>query len=791
MIELKDITKVYKTGDFEQSALDGVSLTFRETEFVVILGPSGSGKTTFLNVVGGLDKYTSGDLIVNGTSTKKFKDKQWDAYRNKSVGFVFQSYNLIPHLNVLDNVEMAMTLSGVSAAEKRAKALELLDKAGLTDHINKKPSQLSGGQMQRVAIARALANDPDIILADEPTGALDGHTSQQIMDLIKEISKDKLVVVVSHNAELAERYADRIVKFSDGKVVHDTAPYISAEEPSGYKLKKTSMSFITALKLSGKNIMTKKRRTALTAFAASIGIISVALVLSISNGFDKQIDNFEKDALSNYPVTIDQTAISASQMMGAQNKEKKTEFPNTDKVKVYDSSKDNKSHTNKITSKYVAYINKMNKSYYSGISYTRSVNMNVLKKYNGKASKMNLTAAGFNIYPAKGETDYNSYFSSYYSLMAGSYPKSDRDLILVVDKYNELDKSMIKALGISTSSKNIDFDKFVGKKYKLIYNDDYYSWNGSQFTARGTASELYDSSKAITLRICAVVRIKSGTKVSSLSSGIAYSDSLAKEYIKNARKSDVVKKQKDADYNVLDGSTFADSSTLSQQYNYGGSSGGDDISMGMGTANGTAVSTLTKKEVLASLGAETVPTSISIYPVSFSAKEKVTKYLDNWNDGLKKKDQIIYTDMAELITSLSKTIMNGITIVLVAFAAISLVVSMIMIGIIIYISVLERRKEIGILRALGARKKDITRVFNAETFIIGACSGILGVLIGYLLTIPANSILYNMTELKNVAVLNPLHAAALVAISIVLTMIGGFIPAKMAAKKDPVEALRE
>ncbi|APU59790.1 ABC transporter ATP-binding protein/permease [Clostridium botulinum] len=784
MLQIKDLKKVYTTGEFEQTALDGVSIDFRQSEFVAILGPSGSGKTTLLNMLGGLDQYDSGDMIINGLSTKKFGESDWDTYRNNSVGFIFQSYNLIPHLSIVDNVEMGMTLSGVAKSEKRQKATYVLEKVGLGNHIHKKPNQLSGGQMQRVAIARALANDPEIILADEPTGALDTQTSEQIMDLIKEIAKDKLVIMVTHNPELAEEYADRIVSFSDGKIVSDTNPYVSENNLNDYKPKKTSMNFFTALKLSGNNIVTKKWRTALTAFASSIGIIGVALVLSLSNGFNKQINEFEKDSLSNYPISIEQNSMYLEMSPSSNSKDKeKTEFPNESMIYPHDSSENAAVHANAISTEYVNYIKKIDSSLINGISYTRNVNMNILKKQDDKVVSMNTSAAAFSTYPSKGDSFQTDYLKSYYDVLAGSYPKNEKELVLVVDKYNQVDTSILEALGFSANSKNIDFDSMIGTEYKLIYNDDYYTQSGKYFTVNGDTTNLenlYNNKNAVTLKISGIIRIKEDANVSNLSTGIVYSDQLAQDFIENAKNSKIVLAQQEAKYNVMNGNLLTEKTSTTTAAVHPTPNMTTNITSNVET----------KDDVLASLGATSSPTSISIYPVNFEAKDNITNYLDDWNKKLKEEDQIVYTDMASMITSLTGNIMDGITIVLVAFAGISLVVSMIMIGIIIYISVLERTKEIGVLRALGARKKDITRVFNAETFIIGFCSGGLGIAITYLLTIPVNSILYKFTDLNNVAQLNPLHAIALVITSIVLTMIGGAIPSKMAAKKDPVIALR-
>ncbi len=791
MLQLREISKSYATGDFRQTALDKVSMNFRENEFVAILGQSGSGKTTLLNVIGGLDKYDSGDLIINGRSTKRFKDRDWDAYRNNSVGFIFQSYNLIAHLSIVDNVEMSMTLSGVSGTEKHKRALEALEKVGLKDHIHKKPNQLSGGQMQRVAIARALSNDPDIILADEPTGALDTETSEQIMELIRQIAKDKLVIMVTHNPDLAQRYSNRIVRLSDGKVISDSNPISTTEISENYTLKKTSMGFLTALKLSGKNILTKKGRTALTAFASSIGIIGIALVLALSNGFNKQISNFEAGTLSNYPITISKTAMSVSKPSSSTQKNSSIKFPGGGSVYSYDSSKNTATHTNTITQSYLDYINKIDPTLLDATGYTYSVNMNILEKKDGKAVAINTSEINFGSYPGKLSEKEGNYLSQYYDVLAGSLPKEKTDLVLVVDEYNRLDTSMLKELGISTTDgESVDFSKILGKEFKLILNNNYYKKSGNIYTVSGDSSnlsDLYNSSNATTLKITGIIRIMQDTKASSLSSGVYYSEELASYFIKDAENSDVVKAQKNANYNILTGGQLADNSSSSTTAT---ASPRINANMGANTSAMNGQVAVTKDSVLGSLGATDIPTSISLYPKNFDDKEKVVSYLDKWNVGRSTADKIEYTDLAALVTDLSSSIMNAITLVLIAFAAISLVVSMIMIGIIIYISVLERTKEIGVLRALGARKKDISRVFNAETFIIGACSGLMGIGITYLLELPANAILYNLTTLKNVAQLNPLHALALVIISIILTLIGGFIPAKWAAKKDPVEALR-
>ncbi|MGF7048418.1 ABC-type lipoprotein export system ATPase subunit/ABC-type antimicrobial peptide transport system permease subunit [Paenibacillus sp. DS2015] len=791
MLQLKDITKSYKTGDFTQVALDKVSLNFRESEFVAILGQSGSGKTTLLNVVGGLDQYDNGELIINGQSTKHFQDSDWDAYRNNSVGFIFQSYNLISHLSIVDNVEMGMTLSGVPSAEKYKKAIEVLEKVGLKDHVHKKPNQLSGGQMQRVAIARALANNPDIILADEPTGALDSETSEQIMELIKTIAEDKLVIMVTHNPELAEQYADRVIKFSDGKAVSDSNPLATQKATSNYTLKKTSMSFLTALKLSGKNIATKKWRTGLTAFASSIGIIGIALVLSLSNGFDKQINSYEAGAMSNFPITINQTAMNVDISEHASaGKTDLTSFPTEKKLIPYDPSENSVMHTNVLTTEYLDYVKKIDPTLLDGISYTRTVNMNMLKSDGDKATTLNTGNISFTSYPSKSGEASGSYLEQYYDVLEGSFPSSKTDLVLIVDEYNRLNNASLDALGINYDVDSIDLSDLVGSELKLILNDDYYHNNGEQFTLNGTASnlmEMYNSDHAITLNIVGVIRGQEDSKMSTLPAGLAYSDELTTYFIDDAKNSEIVLAQQEADINVLTGQTLSqDTGNKEIAAMTSAMEGGMSAPM-MGVGGSVAP---TKNEMLASLGATEIPTSISLYPIDFGTKESINTYLDAWNTDLEAKDRVEYTDMAAIVTSISGSIMDGITLVLIAFAAISLVVSLIMIAIITYISVMERTKEIGVLRALGARKKDITRVFNAETFIIGTISGLLGIAITYLLNIPINMILYNLTDLSNVAQLNPVHAILLVIISLVLTMIGGFIPAKMAAKKDPVTALR-
>ena len=755
MLELKKIKKDYKTGDFIQHALKNIDLSFRENEFVAILGPSGSGKTTLLNIIGGLDRYTTGDLIIDGKSTKKFKDKDWDAYRNHAVGFIFQSYNLISHISVLENTMMGMTLSGVSFRERKRKALELLDKVGLKDHAYKKPNQLSGGQMQRVAIARALANDPKIILADEPTGALDSKTSMQIMELIKEISKDKLVIMVTHNKELAENYASRIVNMKDGEIIGDSNPIDDIVKTGNLKITKTSMSFLTALKLSFENIKTKKGRTILTSFASSIGIIGIALILSLSNGFNIEVENFEQDSLSQSPIMITNQTVqmdenTLNELKGDNEKEK---YPSEKMVYSKNDISDTIIHTNKITDDYVNYIDKMDMDNISGISYLKGTNTILLSKNGDDYKFLNDNSSSFtnNILPYSPS---DSLIDKNYDVLAGKVT-DEAGLVLFVDSYNRISSSLLESLGLDDSA---SFEDILNKEIKVIFNDDYYKKINGNFIVENDLEKLYDSEESVSIKIMAIVRGKEDKELITGSSGLYYTSALAGEVISKNKDSLIVKEQEKLDYNVLTHQKFDENTT--------------------------------KDSVLGYLGADVLPMAIYIYPKDFDTKDKITDYLDEYNDGKNEEDVIQYTDMAEMISSLSGNIMDAITIVLIAFSSISLVVSSIMIGIITYISVLERTKEIGVLRALGARKKDITRVFNAETFIIGVFSGLLGVAIVYLLTIPTNKIIEDLSGLAGVAKLNPIHSIILIIISLTLTVIGGFIPSKMASRKNPVEALR-
>ena len=616
--------------------------------------------------------------------------------------------------------------------------------------------------MQRVAIARALANDPKIILADEPTGALDSKTSMQIMELIKEISKDKLVIMVTHNKELAENYASRIVNMKDGEIIGDSNPIDDNVKTGNLKITKTSMSFLTALKLSFENIKTKKGRTILTSFASSIGIIGIALILSLSNGFNIEVENFEQDSLSQSPIMITNQTMqmdedTLNELRGDLNKDK---YPSDRKVYAQDDIVDKVVHTNKITLDYVNYIDKMDMTNVSGISYIKGTNINLISK-NGDEYNLvfdnknsNMMSQMTSLVLPENPNDEDGLITKNYDILAGDI-NDEAGLVLFVNSRNQVSVSILEALGFDD---NVSFEDILNKEIKVAYNNDYYNKIGNNFIPETDLSKIYNSENSMTVKIMAIVRGKEDKELITSGSGLYYTDALVNEVINKNKDSEIVKVQKDTDYNVLTHQKFDES--------------------------------LTKEAFLGYLGADVVPSAIYIYPKDFETKDKIINYLDEYNENKDEEDIIQYTDMAEMISSLSGDIMDAITIVLIAFSSISLVVSSIMIGIITYISVLERTKEIGILRALGARKKDITRVFNAETFIIGIFSGILGVVIAYFLTIPTNIIIESLSGLDNVAKLNIVHAIILIIISLTLTIIGGAIPANMASKKDPVVALR-
>ena len=760
MLEIRNIKKSYKTGTFIQHALKDVSISFRPNEFVAILGPSGSGKTTLLNIIGGLDRYDSGDLVINGKSTKKFSDSNWDSYRNNCVGFIFQSYNLINHLNILENVEMSLTLSGVSKKVRKQKALDALKQVGLINHAYKKPNQLSGGQMQRVAIARALVNEPDIILADEPTGALDSTTSVQIMELIKEIAKDKLVIMVTHNKELAYDYANRIIELKDGELINDTNPHEQSKNNQEYKIRKTAMSFFTALSLSFKNIETKKGRTFLTAFASSIGIIGIALILSLSNGFNIEVEKFEKDALSSLPIMISEQTVEMDEDSPAKMRDSfkinNNSYPSEEVIYIQKDMVEDTTHTNIINQEFIDYIEKINPKYVSGISYMRLVSINALSK--AKDGYKIIDNSYLTTLPKSLDEKQNDVVEDNYDLLKGKFATNKDEVVLAVDSKNRVNEKLLEMLGFDLSKDNFTFDEILNKEIKVVLNDDWYIDNNNYFIPNFNYEELYNNKNNLTLKIVGIIRGKEDAKLVSASSGIAYTESLIDYIVENNSKSKIVLKQKEVDYNILTGEQFREEKD--------------------------------KDAVLSYLGNDNLPILVNIFPRNFDSKDEIIKYLDDYNETKLEEDKLLYTDMASLISSLSGSIMDAITIVLIAFSSISLVVSCIMIGIITYISVLERTKEIGILRAMGARRKDITRVFNAETIIIGLCSGLLGITIARILVFPANIIIYNATGLDNVAKMNPLHALLLLIISMLLTVLGGLIPAKVASRKNPVEALR-
>jgi putative ABC transport system permease protein len=779
-LKLDNIKKTYSNGE-TVTALKGISLGFRENEFVSVLGPSGCGKTTLLNIVGGLDHYDSGDLVINGISTKKFKGGDWDAYRNRSIGFVFQSYNLIGHQTVLQNVEIAMTLSGISASQRKQRAKQALIDVGLGDQMKKRPNQLSGGQMQRVAIARALVNDPDIILADEPTGALDSHTSVQIMKILKDVAKTHLVIMVTHNGELADEYSTRIIRLLDGEIQSDSNPIEpndtageSSAQPPKKKFKKTSMSMLTAASLSFRNLLTKRGRTIITSFAGSIGIIGVALVLALSNGLSAYMSNMQSDALSGFPITIStgEQTIDMTKRPGVDQKASNTytEYPGNDVLYSYDSEENSKKHSNVITEDYLNYIGDLEEKLpgtVNNISYSYGVTVNLLAKGQDSVVKFETTSGRM---AAMVQNTYwqelpenNDFVLSLYDLIGdGSrLPATKNEVVLVVDEYNRIDKKFFEKLGITDGTKDFELTDFIGKTVlNVVPNNDFYTKTGELFTpaAPNDYDKLYDSADGTKLTIVGILRQKKDVTSSYLSEGIAYTTALTKAVVEDAKESDIAKAQSEKDSNVLLGTPFAN----------------DDA----------------KKATLLMLGADTTPTGINIYPKDYESKDKIKEYLDDYNDGKSTDDQLIYSDLAETITSMTKTLLDTVTYVLIGFAAISLIVSTIMIAIITYVSVIERTKEIGILRSVGARKKDISRVFNAETLIIGLTAGLLGVGISYLLTIPINTIIYKLADISTIANLNPIHGVALIVGSMLLTLIAGFIPSRMAARKDPVTALR-
>lgn len=789
MLKLINIEKNYYMGSTTVQALKKVNLEFRKSEFVAILGPSGCGKTTLLNLIGGLDRYTDGDIVINNKSTKEYKDADWDAYRNHSIGFVFQNYNLIPHLKVLGNVELALTLSGISIEERKKRAIDALNKVGLHDQIYKLPNQLSGGQMQRVAIARALVNDPDILLADEPTGALDSETSIQIMEILKEVAKDRLVIMVTHNPDLANQYATRIIRLLDGVVISDSNPYqaevAKKDQTKGERLKHTSMSFLTALALSFQNLLTKKARTILTAFAGSIGIIGIALVLALSNGFQSYVDKMQADTLSSYPLIISRESVDFASAAELNMDTSLQEYPEGDTIFINKLMEKLNGIIirNNITEDYIEnVIEKIDPALINGITYSRGVRLNIFKQmsinnsiYYRQISAQNDMSSVMNFSGAdiwQEIIDNQSFIESQYDVIAGRLPQNKDEIIIQVDKYNQITDITLLSLGVLTPMSSVDtltFDDLLSLEYKLILNDDLYSYDSvndrfvSQVDRNDTiTADVYN--KGLTLKVVGIVRVNELTNTGSITGAIGYTKELTDYILEEAGKSEIVLWQKaNPSKDPLTGQAYpADQNVEEQYYN-----------------------------TMSRLGGITTPKAINIYPVDFKAKTEIKKYLDNYNQTQEDEvNRIYYTDVMDLLVKSINTTINAISYVLIAFTSISLVVSSIMIGIITYISVLERTKEIGILRSIGARKKDISRVFNAETLIIGFVAGIIGIGVTLLLSIPINIIIDNLVNISNIAALKTYHAIFLVLISMALTLIAGLIPSRIAAKKDPVIALR-
>ena len=893
MLELNDIKKDYVSGSTTVSALKGINLRFRDCEFVSILGQSGCGKTTMLNIIGGLDKYKSGDLKINGVSTKNYKDRDWDFYRNNSIGFVFQSYNLIPHQTVLSNVELALTLSGVSKAERKKRAIEALEKVGLGEQIHKKPNQMSGGQMQRVAIARALVNNPDILLADEPTAALDTETSIQIMELLKEISKDRLIIMVTHNPELARDYSTRIVRLLDGVITDDSNPYsledmeadIRAKEAAKVKTsekkikksgkkQKTSMSFFTALSLSFNNLMTKKTRTILTAFAGSIGIIGIAMILSISNGIQLYIDRVQRDTLSSYPITLQAEAIDISSMVSSMTGNSDSE-EHEDKSKIYSNDimgdmintmvKEVKSNNLSEFKKYIENGSSDIKSYVSDIQYSYDVPLNIYMKDTSNGVEQLNPGTMFDSIYGEGATSASSSMSSgmgmgmfsnssvwnqllgnqqvldeQYDVLAGHWPENFNEVVLVADKNNEVDDYTLYSLGLKDpeevrtlfkkmmvgesyeTKKDISytFDEILDTEFKLVMPTDMYKYND----VTGTWDDYSKDDKYMTnvvnngtdIKVCGIIRPNDDAVSTSLSSGIGYTSKLTEYIIEEVKNSEIAKAQlADTSVDVFTGVPFDNDRNTEITM--------DDVNAYMATLSPeesaqmqAMTSGMSDDQILqlfsASLKARTTdatldsnksklgitdldtPSQIDIYATDFDSKEKVQNIIKDYNklqqDDGKEENVINYTDYVGIMMSSVSTIINAISYVLIAFVAISLIVSSIMIGIITYISVLERTKEIGVLRSIGASKKDVSRIFNAETLIEGFVSGALGIVVTLLLCIPANALIKHLTDISNVAQLPVAGGVILIIISMFLTFIAGLIPAKLAAKKDPVVALR-
>lgn len=913
MLQIKKISKQYITGDLVQTALNKVNLNFRDNEFVAILGPSGSGKTTLLNIIGGLDHYDSGDLIINNISTQKYKDRDWDSYRNHTIGFVFQSYNLIPHQTILSNVELALTISGISKRERKDRAKEALEKVGLGTQLHKKPSQLSGGQMQRVAIARALVNNPDILLADEPTGALDTETSIQVMDLLKEVAKERLVIMVTHNPELAEEYATRIVKLKDGNIVGDTKPFHvnpeSTPKAVHKNMGKTSMKIKTSLSLSFNNLRAKKGRTFLTAFAGSIGIIGIALILSFSNGVNEYIENIQRDTMASYPITIEAQSIDLSSIMGEEmmgGRIKKEVSHDLDSVYSNSSSLEmvnrlTSSFTENNLTEFKKYLDDENNKIReqlgkNGVKYSYDVAFDVYAK-NADDTIIDTNTNAFSLKPETSSTSgalgqfqdsmrsmvpaggmgssqtfgemlpgtegdlVSSVVKDSYDLLYGAWPQNYDEVVLVLDQNNEIPTTALYALGLIPTEQydaimksmetgeefevetfHYSYDEICQQEFYLIPACDYYVKNedGTFHSVKGDKLKLETLLKdAITLHVTGVIRPMEEAKNANITSAIGYTNALTDYIIDYANNSEVVAAQlANKEVNVLNGMEFApeeDAARVADARNYIEKLGvSDKAKLWSELAAKMYANNPEQLQGIASLGEVQLaamadeyfssaddevflmlydnyisvgsydsnmsafgfvsldaPSSISIYADTFEAKEAIGDFITEYNSSVEEAYQITYTDFVAIMTSSITTIINVISYVLIAFVAVSLIVSSIMIGIITYISVLERTKEIGILRAIGASKHNISQVFNAETGIVGLLSGTLGVGISCLILIPCNALLRSLLGSAEVnATLPAISAVILIALSVILTLIGGFIPAKKAARKDPVSALR-
>ncbi len=906
MLQIQNISKEYRTGDLTQLALDNVSLNFRDNEFVAILGPSGSGKTTLLNIIGGLDRYSNGDLIINNISTRKYRDRDWDSYRNHTIGFIFQSYNLIPHQTILANVELALTISGISGSERKKRAKDALIKVGLGDHLHKRPNQMSGGQMQRVAIARALVNDPDILLADEPTGALDTNTSIQVMELLKEVAQDKLVIMVTHNPELAEQYATRIVKLKDGVITHDSAPYTPDVQPDAAlpvhkNMGKASMSFGTALALSFNNLRTKKGRTFLTSFAGSIGIIGIALILSLSTGVNAYIETLQKDTMTSYPITVEEESVDLSSIMkagfesgmaSAEGTAHEKDAIYTDNSTLQELSDVNKSITKNNLTKFKQYLDDSSSPIHkyigeTGIVYSYNIKFGVYThdpdgkfvntdgstlstqassaSTNGATVSVNVpTRDAFSqLLPGDDNTLIGSAVTDNYEVVYGDWPKEYNDIVLVLNRNYEIDASSLYALGYLPTQEYQDIQKQIANKEKPdleVKHWDYADFCKKDFTllpasdtyvknARGTYDYLGNQpdklekllEKGVKLHISGVICPKEDATYTAISTPLGYTKALTDYLMNYANESEIVKAQLESkEVNVLTNAKFApadDNAKLEETKNYIRSlstsdkaqllktlvasspmsqdSNSSDLFMQMSEADMAAlldqqIEDANSKDFLLmvyatqlsggsydtnlrdfGMASKDAPSSINIYADGFEAKEHISKCIEDYNKDVESADEIHYTDYVEMLMSSVTTIINVISGVLIAFVAVSLIVSSIMIGIITYISVLERTKEIGILRALGASKRNISQVFNAETFIIGLFSGLIGIGVTLLLHLPINAIIHAVSKQNNINAQLPVTSALiLIALSILLTLIGGLIPSKKAAKKDPVTALR-